>query len=145
MSQAPHVKIGTLAKQTGLTVGTLRYYSDLGLLQPIYRGANGYRYYCQNTLKQVKFIKQAQAIGFSLEEIKKILDVRDRGEKPCSLVQSLLDHKIEQLGIQIQKMSLFRQELELYRQKWLNNPPTKSDDRDVCPLISSVSLENRAE
>lgn len=142
MSKTPNLKIGELAKQTNLAVGTLRYYSDLGLLQPVQRGENGYRYYSQNASKQVEFIKKAQAIGFSLEEIKTILDVRDRGEKPCGLVQGLLDNKIEQLKIQIKRMSLFKQELEEYRQNWINNPNPESDSQEVCPLISSVSLDS---
>lgn len=142
MSKKTNLKIGELAKQTNLAVGTLRYYSDLGLLQPVHRGNNGYRYYSQNARKQVEFIKKAQAIGFTLEEIKTILDVRDRGEKPCSLVQDLLDNKIEQLEIQIKKMSLFKQELSEYRQSWLDNPNLESDSQEVCPLISSVSLDS---
>ena len=142
MSKITHLKIGELAKQTGLAVGTLRYYSDIELLQPVQRGDNGYRYYSQNASRQVEFIKKAQAIGFTLEEIKTILDVRDRGEKPCSLVQSLLDRKIEQLEIQIEKMSLFKRELKEYRKNWINNPNPELDSQEVCPLISSVSLDS---
>ncbi|ELS04072.1 putative transcriptional regulator [Xenococcus sp. PCC 7305] len=141
MNESTNFKIGELAKQTGLTVGTLRYYSDLGLLQPVARGNNGYRYYGQNANKQVEFIKKAQTIGFTLEEIKTILDVRDRGEKPCDLVQNLLDKKIEQLEIQIKKMSLFKQELEEYRLNWINEPNPEHDSQEVCPLIASVSLD----
>ena len=137
-----HLKIGELAKQTNLAVGTLRYYSDIGLLQPVERGNNGYRYYSQDATKQVEFIKKARAIGFTLEEIKTILGVRDRGEKPCGLVQDLLDNKIEQLEIQIKKMSLFKQELEHYRQNWIDNPNLELDPQEVCPLISSVSLDS---
>ena len=144
MSKSANLKIGELAKQTNLAVGTLRYYSDIGLLQPAQRGDNGYRYYSQNASKQVEFIKKAQAIGFSLEEIKTILDVRDRGEKPCNLVQGLLDNKIEQLEIQIKKMSLFKQELEEYRASWIENPNLESDSQEVCPLISSVTLDTAA-
>ena len=145
MSKTTHLKIGELAKQTGLAVVTLRYYSDLGVLQPVQRGDNGYRYYSQNASRQVEFIKKAQAIGFSLEEIKTILDVRARGEKPCNLVQGLLDNKIEQLEIYIKKMSLFKQELEQYRTSWINNPNPESDSQEVCPLISSVSLDSTAQ
>ena len=47
-----------------------------------------------SVLGQVEFIKKAQSLGFTLEEIKQILDVRDRGEKPCSLVQSLLNPRL---------------------------------------------------
>jgi len=142
MSKSTNLKIGELAKQTSLTVGTLRYYSDIGLLQPVQRGDNGYRYYSQNASKQVEFIKKARAIGFTLEEIKTILQVRDRGEKPCSLVQSLLDNKIAQLETQIKKMSLFKGELEEYRTSWSNSPNPESDSQEVCPLIASVSLDS---
>ncbi|MCC0178327.1 heavy metal-responsive transcriptional regulator [Waterburya agarophytonicola K14] len=142
MGKPTHLRIGELAKQTGLAVGTLRYYSDLGLLQPAQRGDNGYRYYSQDASQQVDFIKKAQTLGFTLEEIKQILDVRDRGEKPCSLVQSLLDSKIEQLQIQIRRMTLFKAELEEYRFAWIKNPNPESNSQEVCPLISSVSLNS---
>ncbi|MEM8719357.1 MAG: heavy metal-responsive transcriptional regulator [Cyanobacteria bacterium P01_G01_bin.39] len=142
MSESNNLKIGELAKQTNLAVGTLRYYSDLGLLQPVKRGDNGYRYYSQDASKQVEFIKKAQAIGLTLEEIKTILDVRDRGEKPCGLVQDLLNKKIEQLGGRIEKMSLFKQELEEYRQSWSDRPNFELDSQEVCPLISSVTLDS---
>ncbi len=142
MSKATYLKIGELAKQTGLAVGTLRYYSDLGLLQPVQRGDNGYRYYSQSASQQVEFIKKAQTLGFTLEEIKQILDVRDRGEQPCSLVQSLLNNKIEQLQIKIKQMTLFKAELEEYRTAWTKNPYLESKSQEVCPLISSVSLHS---
>lgn len=142
MSQATYLKIGELAKQTGLTVGTLRYYSGLGLLHPVKRGDNGYRYYSFDAAQQVEFIKKAQTLGFTLEEIKQILAVRDRGEKPCNLVQSLLNNKIEQLKSQIKQMTLFKAELEEYRTAWSNNPNPESKPQEVCPLISSVSLHS---
>lgn len=140
MSKTTYLKIGELAKQTGFAVGTLRYYSDLGLLVPVQRGDNGYRYYSQEAGSQVQFIKKAQTLGFTLEEIKQILDVRDRGEKPCDLVRGLLDDKIEQLEIQLKRMNLFKKELEGYRASWIDNPNPESNSEEVCPLISSVSL-----
>lgn len=142
MDKTTDLKIGELAKQTGLAVGTLRYYSDLKLLQPIKRGNNGYRYYSNDARQQVEFIKKAQSLGFTLEEIRQILDVRDRGEKPCSLVQSLLDNKIEQLQIQIEQMTLFKAELEGYRNAWVQNPQPETNTQEICPLISSVSLNS---
>jgi DNA-binding transcriptional MerR regulator len=140
MSEVAYLKIGELAKQTSLAVGTLRYYSELGLLVPVQRGENGYRYYSQNAKQQVQFIKKAQALGFTLEEIKQILYVRNRGEEPCNLVQSLLDNKIEQLETQIKQMALFKAELEEYRNIWTNSPDLKLQSQEACPLISSVSL-----
>ena len=140
MSKVAYLKIGELAKQTGLSVGTLRYYSDLGVLHPVQRGNNGYRYYSLDASQQVEFIKKAQALGFTLEEIKQILDVRDRGEQPCNLVQSLLHQKIEQLEIQIKQMILFKAELEEYRTAWKNNPNPDSAKTNFIPPSVPVIL-----
>ena len=65
------------------------------------RGDNGYRYYGSETIQQVQFIKKGQSLGFSLENMQRILNVRDHGEAPCNLVQDLLDRKIAQLEAQI--------------------------------------------
>ncbi|MEO0012881.1 MAG: hypothetical protein RLZZ535_1270, partial [Cyanobacteriota bacterium] len=62
-------------------------------------------------------------------------------EIPCNLVQDLLDNKIEQLEIQIKKMSLFQQELQKYRVSWSDNSNLQSDLQEVCPLISSISID----
>lgn len=140
MSKLAYLKIGELARATGLSVTNLRYYSDIGLLQPIHRGDNGYRYYARNASEQVEFIKKAQALGFTLEEIKQILDIRNSGEVPCNLVQSLLENKIEQLAIQIKQMTLFKKELEEYREIWANKSESTSNEQ-ICPLISSVALD----
>ena len=145
MSELAYLKIGELARATGLTVGTLRYYSDIGLLQPVHRAENNYRYYAQNASEQVQFIKKAQALGFTLEEIKQILDVRNGGEIPCDLVQSLLENKIEQLAIQIKQMTLFKGELEEYRAIWAKKPESNLKQEEVCPLIDSVFLQRRKE
>ncbi|MEL6929005.1 MAG: heavy metal-responsive transcriptional regulator [Cyanobacteria bacterium J06600_6] len=135
-----YLKIGQLAKQTNLTVGTLRYYSDLELLQPIYRGENGYRYYHLNAKEQVEFIKKAQRLGFSLEEIKQILVVRDRGEQPCNLVKNLLSQKISEIDRQIEQMTAFRTELANYRLEWSEEASPQSESESPCPLIARVSL-----
>ena len=157
MNKAAYFKIGALAKQTGVAVSSLRYYSDLGLLQPVYRGNNGYRYYShpytsvkrrclrvtvgQNACQQVECIKEAQILGFTLEEIKQIIDLRDRGEKPCDLVQSLLDHKIAEIELQIRQMTLFKAELEEYRAVWTYSHDSELKPQEICSLIASVSLK----
>ena len=102
MTTSTLLKIGDIAKQTDVSVGTLRYYETLNLLYPVERRDNGYRDYNLETIQQVQFIKKAQSLGFSLEEIRQILDVRNRGELPCPFVQDLLEHKIGQLEAQIE-------------------------------------------
>ncbi|MEM9485033.1 MAG: heavy metal-responsive transcriptional regulator [Cyanobacteria bacterium P01_F01_bin.116] len=135
---ASSLKIGALSKQTDVAVGALRYYESLGLLQSE-RGENGYRHYSPDAVHQVQFIKKAQAIGFSLEEIGEVLTVHEKGDIPCGLVQSLLQEKINQLETQIRQMSEFKTELEEYRNRWASSQP-QSSPGDICPLIETVNL-----
>ncbi len=135
---AVQLKIGEVSKQTGLAVGALRYYESLGLLTSE-RGDNGYRYYSPEAIHQVQFIKKAQAIGFSLEEIGEVLNLHKQGDTPCGLVQSLLQEKIDQLKAQIRQMTEFKAELEDYRDLWASSQPQPAPG-DICPLIETVSL-----
>jgi DNA-binding transcriptional MerR regulator len=138
MAVINRLKIGEVSKQTGVAVGGLRYYESLGLIESK-RGANSYRYYPPETVQQVRFIKKAQALGFSLEDIGDVLTVHHQGDVPCEFVQSLLQDKIQQLAAQIQEMVAFKTELEQYRDRWATNHP-RPQPGDICPLIEAVPL-----
>ncbi|MBD1873227.1 heavy metal-responsive transcriptional regulator [Nodosilinea sp. FACHB-131] len=138
MTVATRLKIGDVAKQTGIAVGALRYYESLGILHSE-RGDNGYRYYSPTAVHQVQFIKKAQALGFSLEDVGDVLNVHQRGDVPCGFVQSLLQDKIQQLEDQIQQMTAFKADLEDYRDRWAESQPHPQPG-DICPLIETVPL-----
>lgn len=140
MTPTQRLRIGEVSKQTGTAVGALRYYESLGLLMAE-RGSNGYRYYAPSAVHQVQFIKKAQALGFSLEEIGEVLTVHEKGNVPCELVRQILQAKIEQLTAQIEKMSAFKAELEIYRDTWAESQP-RPNPNDICPLIETVSLSD---
>ena len=140
MATTAGLKIGQVSKQTGVAVGALRYYERLGLLRSK-RAHNGYRTYSPAAVHQVQFIKKAQALGFSLEEIGEVLNLHERGDTPCGLVQSLLQEKIDQLERQIRQMTEFKAELEDYRDRWASNQPQPAPG-DICPLIETVSLSS---
>ncbi|MEL7314869.1 MAG: heavy metal-responsive transcriptional regulator [Cyanobacteria bacterium J06559_3] len=138
MAATDRLKVGELAKQTDITVGALRYYESLGLLQSE-RGTNGYRYYPLEAVHQVQFIKKAQTLGFSLEHIGEVLTVHQQGNVPCEFVRSLLNEKIRQLETQIQEIMTFKNGLEHYRDRWAMAQPS-AEPGDICPLIETVSL-----
>lgn len=138
MAVAASLKIGDVSKRTGVAVGALRYYESLGLIQSE-RGENSYRYYAPATVQQVQFIKKAQTLGFSLEDIGEVLTVHHQGDVPCEFVQSLLQDKIQQLEAQIQEMVAFKSSLEQYRDTWAADHPHPQPG-DICPLIETVSL-----
>jgi DNA-binding transcriptional MerR regulator len=132
------LKIGDVAKQTNVAVGALRYYEDQGLIHSE-RGENGYRYYAPDVVKQVLFIKKAQSLGLSLGDILEILTAHHRGDIPCNFVQSLLQEKIQQLEAKIREMTLFKAELETYRDRWTSDY-FQPQPEEICPLIEMVPL-----
>jgi DNA-binding transcriptional MerR regulator len=110
---APMLKIGELASQSGLSRGTIRFYEREALLPPPQRTPAGYRLYTQDVVARLSFIKHAQALGFSLTEIRELLDsYHDASE--CRHVASLLSHKIAELDQKMQKMRALRSLLRAY-------------------------------
>jgi DNA-binding transcriptional MerR regulator len=132
------LKIGELAKQAGVAVGTLRYYESLGLLQPTLRSSSGYRYYTADAARRVQFIKKAQKLNFSLQEIQQILASRRQGITACPLVQNLLTQKIDFLEEEIQRMSAFKAELETYKQLWATQLSDHPNSDKLCSLIEGI-------
>lgn len=74
--ESASMTIGELAKKTGVTTRTIRYYEEVGLLPPPHRTTNGYRAYDQNHLNGMKMIRRAKRLGFSLKELKELAGIR---------------------------------------------------------------------
>src|SRR5690348_4556355 len=83
-------KIGEVAKQTGVGVETLRFYERSGLLDRPARTEGGYRLYDAQALGMLEFIKRAQTLGFTLDEIKRIIAESRTGKKPCAEVRQVM-------------------------------------------------------
>lgn len=133
------LKIGELAKQTGISVGTLRYYESLGLIEPSQRSESGYRYYAEAATQKIQFIKKAQTLQFSLSEIKQILAICEQGNPACIAVKALLNEKIHQVDIQIQHLHEFKAELEQYRDRWAERSLDQPNSSKLCSLIDEVA------
>jgi DNA-binding transcriptional MerR regulator len=106
------MRIGELGKKAGLSTKTIRYYEDIRILPEPDRTSSGYRDYGEGTLDRLRFIKAAQAVGFSLGEIREILAFGDRGEAPCLHVTRLMEERIRSLSQHIRDLEAMRGELE---------------------------------
>jgi DNA-binding transcriptional MerR regulator len=133
------IKIGELSKASGLPIKTIRYYEDLGLIHAVKRSRGGFRLFeKQPTAIRLRFIKQAQSLGMSLEEIGEFLKVRDRGELPCHDVKQKLKDKVTQIDQQIQTLQHLQKQIQSLlagADPILELPP---DDR-ICPIIQHDS------
>ena len=79
--------IGELAVQTGVNVQTVRYYERRGIVVAARRSRSGYRVYGEDDVKRIRFIKQAQQLGFSLNEISDLLSLRVEQRRSCATVE----------------------------------------------------------
>ncbi|GCE46219.1 Cu(I)-responsive transcriptional regulator/Hg(II)-responsive transcriptional regulator,TIGR02051 [Thermosporothrix hazakensis] len=99
--------IGHVARRTGIGVETIRFYERKGLLSEPTRSASGYRQYTEETVRQIRFIKRAQRLGFSLKEIRELLALRVERQTDCLQVKERAEAKIaavEQKIIELQRM-----------------------------------------
>lgn len=112
------MKVGDLAERAGVGVQTLHYYERLGLLPKPDRTAANYRLFPASALRRVQFIKKAQALGFTLEEIKEILGLREQGRAPCRCVADVGKKHLQELDTRIAALQEFRRELAAVVPKW---------------------------
>jgi len=91
------ITIGKLAKSAGVKVDTVRYYGRMGLLPPLTRSNAGYRIYDDESVNQLRFIRKAQSLGFTLEEIKALLSLSERNDVDCGDIRDRAGKKIVEI------------------------------------------------
>lgn len=129
-------KIGQVADKSGLSVKTIRYYEDLGLLDPVVdRTDSGYRIFHPRIYNRLAFIKRAQSLGLSLQEIREILEVHDRGNLPCGVVKEHLNAKVATIEEQIRSLQILQAELQGILSGWQDLPPLKEFEQTICPNL----------
>ena len=102
------MRIGDLAGRAGLTVKTIRFYEQAGVLEAAPRLPSGYRDYDQGAVTRLRFVKAAQAAGLTLAEVRQILTVRDHHGPPCQHVTALLDARAIELDRRIDELVVLR-------------------------------------
>ncbi|OKH27989.1 heavy metal-responsive transcriptional regulator [Chroogloeocystis siderophila] len=125
--------IGQVTALSGIPIRTIRYYESLGLLQSIGRTEGGFRQFSHDVLTRLSFIKRAQSLGLSLEEIGEILNIHDRGELPCGEVKEKLEEKVTQIDQQVKQLLTLRAELNGLLSGWEDFSHQHEDT--ICPNI----------
>lgn len=125
------ITIGTLARQAGVNIETIRYYQRRGLLQEPPKPAEGYRLYPLEAVARVLFIKRAQRLGFSLEEIIHLLKL---GEGNCSETKALALQKLSAIESRLEDLERMRRTLQELVQQCESGAATAG-----CPIVSSLA------
>lgn len=128
-------RIGQLARTAGVSVQTVRYYERAGLLPRPPRTPSGYRVYSPEASVRLRFIKQAQAVGFSLEEVREILRLKYNGRSPCECVRGMLEEKLERVEREMAALRRFRRELGRTLARARKLPHLSHRASTICPII----------
>jgi DNA-binding transcriptional MerR regulator len=117
-SEKSFYRSGELAELAGVSSDTLRHYERKGVLARPLRKANDYRQYPASALNRVRLIRRALAVGFTLDELASVLNVRDRGGAPCMEVRALAAAKLSDIETRLREMSELRKELRAVLRDW---------------------------
>ena len=137
------LKIGEVASLTGMSVKTIRYYEEIGLLAPATtRSESGYRLFSSQVLNRLAFIKRSQSLGLSLSEIQELLAVHDSGQLPCDAVKEHLLLKVEAITEQIESLEILKSELLGLLSGWQEQPSCDRIAQTICPNIQGLKRED---
>jgi len=129
--------IGEVAARTGVSRKALRLYEEAGILPAPRRTAAGYRIYGQETLALLAFITQARRLGFRLDEIKEIAQIKRSGRVPCSHVLDLVRQKVADLDRAVADLTEVRRGLQELLRSWRS---ARRGEAAVCPNIERLKL-----
>jgi MerR family transcriptional regulator, copper efflux regulator len=134
------MKIGELSASSQVSVQTIRYYEEIGLLPTADRTEGHFRLFSPETVPRLLFIKQLQLLGLSLQEIKECLMVFDRGELPCADLRVKLEQHVVTIQQQIQDLTALQEQLCETLQNWNENPTAQ--ENVICPNLQAQGLDS---
>lgn len=133
LKQKNNLTIGDLAKKAGINLQTIRYYERLDLLPDPERTDSGYRIYDDSYLKHIKFVKNAQDLGFTLDEIKDLVAVKLNPKAHGKDVKKIIETKIEDIDNQIEELEETKKYLES-----LDKSCSGKMLSSCCPIIGTL-------
>ena len=127
------MKISEASERSGLSVKTVRYYSDIGLVAAPGRSYAGYRHYNEASIKKLVFIRRAREFGFSIEECKELLELYSNKARSSSDVKKIASRRLEDIHKKQIELQCLHDELFHLTQA------CKGDNTPDCPIISNLA------
>jgi MerR family mercuric resistance operon transcriptional regulator len=125
--------ISQMAKAANVPTTTVRYYERIGLLHPEDRSHGNYRLYSDDSLRKVKFIRAAQAIGLTLDDVKALLGVPDSSAASCRIVQPLIEERLAEVGQRLKDLRHVQHVLKSALEKCRG-----TERADCCHVIETL-------
>ena len=122
MSEA--ITITSLARKTGVSTKTLRYWESLGLLPETSRTHSGYRLFSKGMIRHVQFIRESKGLGLTLKEIRSAIELFRKGKNPCPAIAKRRQLRCTELEKQIRSLQELKDKMERLGRKWARDPDT---------------------
>lgn len=126
------MNIKSVSEATGLPAKTIRYYEDVGLVQPA-REANGYRVFSTNDLHKLAFLARARSLGFPVESCRNLLALYDDKDRASADVKALAQHHLNEIDQKLRELTTMRDTLSELVQS------CAGDNRPDCPILSDLA------
>lgn len=126
------MKIGTVARKSGLDAKTIRYYESIGLVAAPIRSENGYRTYSERNLEELVFLRHARQFGFSIEECRGLIKLWRNPGRRSSQVHSLVAQKVEVIAVRIRELTAMKGLLARLLKACAD------DDKPDCAILDSL-------
>jgi DNA-binding transcriptional MerR regulator len=133
------VSISALARSTGVTSKTLRYWERVGLLPKAARTHTGYRIFAAEANHYIEFILKAKSVGLTLSEMKRVLEFARQGKNPCPEVVQWIDEKDRAVEQQIHSLRALQRRLQRFREFCsVSSVTTCAREKELCCLIEDL-------
>lgn len=126
------MNIGEVAELSGLPTKTIRYYEEIGLVRPA-RGANGYRRFGPREMERLSFIGRARSLGFTIEDCRALLALREDGARASADVKALTEEHIDRIDGKIAELQAMRATLDDLARR------CRGDGRPDCPILDQLA------
>jgi len=131
------MSVSQLAAAADAPAQVVRYYSRRGLLVPVRNPENGYRQYSNKDITRLRFIRQAQSLGFTLNEIGEILHDAKKGHSPCLRVRTIIGSRIIENRSHLDGLIALQEKMEKALSQWKKMPDKLPSGDSICHLIES--------
>lgn len=129
------MKVSDLAKAAEVNPDTVRFYTREGLLNPTRNPDNNYQLYDADDLRRLRFARKARQLGFSLPEIRKILEQADEHHSPCPMVRDVFENRLADVEKEIAELQQLRERMKNALAAWQAMPDGTPDGHTICRLI----------
>ena len=130
-----------VAKSAGVSANVVRYYSRIGLLNPTRNPDNRYREYTLQDAIRIRFIRKAKWLGFTLKDVKVILEEADSGKSPCGEVRRIIAERVLENQQRLEHLQEIQERMEGAMASWLSLSDSAPGNENICGLIDDLACD----